>query len=203
MPGDVTAIVSAVDASSGLAGREQPREPEVENLRASVARDEDVLRLQIAMDDALVMRRGHARRHLRREIAGTLPGELPARQQRAQRLAFEQLRHHVGDVAIEADIEDRDDARMIERRGGLRFLREPRDAIRHARELGRQHLDGDLAMQPRIASAVDLAHGAGANAIDDLVRTEPSAGKQSHRANSIGRDPSQRHLAINRRSSAA
>ena len=39
-----------------------------------------------------------------------------------------------------------------------------------------QHLDRDLAAEPRVARAVDLAHPAGAERRDDLVGPQASAG---------------------------
>ena len=36
--------------------------------------------------------------------------------------------------------------------------------------LGGQNLDGDVAAEPRVARAIDLAHPAGAERRDDLVR---------------------------------
>jgi hypothetical protein len=39
------------------------------------------------------------------------------------------------------------------------------------RQLGREDLDGDLATEPRVAGAVDLAHSAGAERRQDFVRS--------------------------------
>ena len=44
-----------------------------------------------------------------------------------------------------------------------------------ARRLGGQHLERDVAAEPRVARAVDLAHAARAERGDDLVGAEPSA----------------------------
>jgi hypothetical protein len=41
-----------------------------------------------------------------------------------------------------------------------------------------EHLDGHFAIEPRIARAIDRAHGAGAERTDDFVETEPGAGRQ-------------------------
>ena len=45
---------------------------------------------------------------------------------RAQRLALEQLRHHVGHVAGDVHVEDGEDIGVIERGGGVGFLLESR-----------------------------------------------------------------------------
>jgi hypothetical protein len=76
---------------------DQFREAEIENLDVAVARDEHVLRLRVAMDDAAIVRG--------RQAACDLPGVVdcltrgqraPALQPRAQRRALEQFRDDVG-----------------------------------------------------------------------------------------------------------
>ena len=46
--------------------------------------------------------------------------------------------------------------------------------------LARQRLDGDVAAEPRVARAVDLAHAAGPETGHDLVLPEPSACRDVH-----------------------
>ena len=69
----------------------QLRQPEVEDLDAAVLRHEHVLRLQVAVDDALLVRRGQAVGDLHGEVDGLAGREPAAGQSAAQRLAFEQL----------------------------------------------------------------------------------------------------------------
>src|SRR5262245_16054275 len=69
---------------------------------------------------------------------------------------------------------------MVERGKHLRFPPESRKAIGIRRERVRQDLEGDVAIELRIASSIDLTHAAGADERDDLVRTEPGAGRQRH-----------------------
>ena len=47
-------------------------------------------------------------------------------------------------------------------------------------EVLRQHLDRDVALEPRVARAVDLAHAARAERRQDLVRAEALAGSEGH-----------------------
>ena len=63
---------------------------------------------------------------------------------------------------------------MIQRRHGSRLALE---AI--AEPLGRD-LDGHVAAHARIAGAVDLAHAAGAERRQDLVRSQVSSGRKRH-----------------------
>ena len=56
----------------------------------------------------------------------------------------------------------------------LRFALEARLAIRIVRERIRQHLQRDVAIQPRVARAIDLAHTPFADRGSELVRTQAS-----------------------------
>src|SRR5439155_18673664 len=71
--------------------------------------------------------------------------------------------------------------RMVERRRGPRLLLEAPQAVGIRRYRRRQYLDRDVALEPRIAGAVHLAHSAAANELRDCVRTDPHAGCQRHR----------------------
>ena len=48
-----------------------------------------------------------------------------------------------------------------------------------------QDLDRDVATQPRVARAVDVAHAARANQRDDFIGAEPRAGGEGHGATLI------------------
>jgi len=65
---------------------------------------------------------------------------------------------------------------MIQRREDLRFALESRQALGIGGEQIRQDLDGDVAMQPRVAGAIHLPHAARANGRNDFVRPEASTG---------------------------
>src|SRR5205814_10611152 len=95
---------------------------EVEYLRAFIVRDEDVFRLEIAMDDSPVMSG--------RQPAGDLdcvaddPGSRQgrARQQSTQRAALQQLVHDVGRALVLAGVVKDDDIRMVQGARGAGFL---------------------------------------------------------------------------------
>src|SRR5262245_37235759 len=72
-------------------------------------------------------------------------------------------------------------------------------SIRIRRELWRQDLDRDAAIEPRVARLVDLAHAARAQGREDLVRTEPETGAEGHRAHTDYRRVTMRLRASNRR----
>ena len=98
-----------------------PREAEVEDLDAPVVQEEEVLGLDVAVDDALVVRGGEALRHPRRVLGGLAHADRPLAQPRAHRLALEHLRHHEEPIALLAGVVDRDDVGVRERRHRLRL----------------------------------------------------------------------------------
>ena len=69
---------------------------------------------------------------------------------------------------------------MIQAAGRARFLLEPALAIGIARERRRQNLDRDLALQLRVAGAIDLPHAAGAEPAEDLESADSITRGQAH-----------------------
>ena len=53
----------------------------------------------------------------------------------------------------------------------------PGQAVRIVGELLRENLEGDVTIQFRVASAIHLAHSAGANQAEDFVGAEARAGR--------------------------
>ena len=95
---------------------------------------------------------------------------------RSRVFAFHQF-HHQG-VALEAV--DLRDVRMVQRGESLRLAGEPRGTVGVAREEMREDLDRDLALQLRVARAIDLTHTSSAERRDDFVRTDPVSGNERH-----------------------
>ena len=163
--------------ADGRVGLRELRETEVENLHAAVVRDEDVLRLQIAMDDALLVRGGEAVRDLHRvsfdEALRTRRSRpAVAAQPLAQRLALEQLRDDVRRAVVRADVVDREDVRMIQRRGRARLLLEARQTLGIGGERGGSTLMATSRPRRGIARAIDLAHPARPEQREDFVGAE-------------------------------
>ncbi len=74
-----------------------------------------------------------------------------------------------------ADVVERADVRMVELRDRAGFAVEPLAELRISGEGFGQDLDGDDAIEARVAGLVDLAHAAGAEGGEDLVRAEARA----------------------------
>ena len=90
-----------------------------------------------------------------------------------QRLAFEQFEYEVLGVVLSADVVQAADVRVIERRDRLGLALEPCAELRVTRQLRREHLHGDLAVEARIAGLIHLAHASGPDQGEDLVGAEP------------------------------
>ena len=137
--GDMYATVpmtprAAVDGDGlGLEGRiraDQFRQTEVEDLDPAVGGHEEVTRLDVAMDDPAIVRRGQTARDLTR-VVGRLAGrQRTAGHPVAQRFTVEKLSDEVRGAALDADVVDRQDVRMVESAGGSRFLLESAPTIR-------------------------------------------------------------------------
>jgi hypothetical protein len=81
---------------------------------------------------------------------------------------------------LSTDVEDGEDVRVIERARGLRFACESPQPPLVGGKRGRQHLHGDVAVEARISSAVDLAHAAGPDRSGDGVRPETGTSRERH-----------------------
>ena len=100
---------------AGLAALDlQLREAEVEDLDPPVLRQEQVLRLQVPVDDPLLVRRGESLRDLDGVVDRLADRERPGEQARPQRLALEQLRDDVRRVVVRPEVVDRRDVGVVE-----------------------------------------------------------------------------------------
>ncbi len=93
----------------------------------------------------------------------------------AQRLAVEQLLNEVVGPVLVPDIEYRRDVRVVQPGGGAGLLLEAGQPLRVGSELGWQHLDRDLALQPSVLGQPNLAHPACAELLEDEIRAELGA----------------------------
>ena len=99
----------------------------------------------------------------------------------ASRLLPAHVLHHDEIVAVRRlDLVNRDDVRVIERRGGVCFLDKPAAAIVVADAIGGNTLIATSRFEPWIAGAIHLAHPAGADEGEDLVRPECRTGRERH-----------------------
>ena len=115
-------------------GLSQLGEAEVENLGSSIFGDEEILRLQIAVDDSFFVGRRQAGSNLHGVIARLPRGDRSALQYFAQALAFEEFRNQIGISVLRSNVVQTQNVGMIQCRDGARFLLEATKAFRIARE---------------------------------------------------------------------
>ena len=85
------------------------------------------------------------------------------------------LHRVVAESAHLADVEDRDDVRVVQPGGGPRLVEEPPPAVRIGGGVRPQHLQGDGAVEADVDGLVDDAHPPPAQLADDPVAGDPAA----------------------------
>ena len=166
--------------------RAAPRErqllgqPEVQDLEAAVAGEEEVLGLEVPVDDAPPVRRGERLRGGGAPLRGTLARHGAALHPVAQRLTFEQLGDDEHDAVHLAHVVEREHTRVVERGHGARLALEATASAGIARHVGGQDLEGDVASEPGVTRPVDLAHAARAEGAPHLVRPQATSGLEGH-----------------------
>ena len=173
-------VVISADRAAGLGEPlvfGGPRQSEVHQIGEVVGRDENVLRLDVAV--------GHA------DLVGRVQGgsdladdsHRPRRAQRARPLqkpcqvsAFDQA-HLDEELPVDLPVVvDGDDMRFGQSAGGVGFPLQPRAKSRVVGQLRGDQLDGDDAPLAGVLGPVDLAHPASAQQLDQLVGAEPGSG---------------------------
>jgi len=96
-------------------------------------------------------------------------GDRAARDAPGEILAFDELHDERRRASALFEPVDGGNVRVIQRGQRLRFARQARQAVRIVGEDVGQDLDRDIAIQLRIAGAIDLAHSAFAQFGEDLV----------------------------------
>ena len=147
---------------------DQLREAEVGDLHAAVAIEQHVLRLDVAVHDAAVVRELQRVADLR-DDAQRLRGRQPSRALHLPQVhAVDELHQQVVQAARLAEVVDGDDVRVLKAREGARLAREALGEARVARDGGRQNLERDQSVEPRLPRLVDGAHAALADQFEDL-----------------------------------
>ena len=175
------------------------RDPEVGELDVAGAREEHVVRADIAVHQAqrATLQIARAMRvidgacDLGDDVDRDVAGQPRAAADHARQAgAVDVLHHEVEAVVVAPEVVDRHDAGMDEQRGDARLVDEPLDLRLRGARLGTgrwrpQPLHRDPAMEardPDVARQVDLAHPAGADRLADLVRSQPVRGGRHPRS---------------------
>jgi hypothetical protein len=136
---------------------------------------EHVRGLEVAVQHPLAVRGREAPSGLDEGRQHVAPGSRRLPQPLLQRAALDQLhRDHDPVLGIVVDVVDRHHVGVAEHGHGPRLANHARPAER-IHDLGTQHLERDLALQPGIVGAEHPAHAALTELLDDEVATEASA----------------------------
>ena len=146
-PGGVAAWRRSTGDASAF---ERLGEPEVEDLHPPVAGQEDVRGLEVAVDDALRVRRREPVADLAAQSRAPCARERAALQPVAQRLSLEQLGDEVRDVALVVPTSwTATIVGWLERGRRRAPPLEPPEPVGVARDVSRQDLDRDVAAEAR------------------------------------------------------
>ena len=124
VPIDVPICVSVASGRRRPRGADRLRDSEIGDDRGA-AREQHVVRLDVAMHDAALVRVAECLRHVLQNADDFGDRERAAREARAQRLAFDE-RHRVERQSVRvAGGQDRDDVRLLKRGDRLDLALEP------------------------------------------------------------------------------
>jgi hypothetical protein len=147
---------------------DRQRDPEIRHHRLAFLQ-QDIARLDIAVNHVAAVRVLQRRRHLRSDFDGLVHGQLPLdRESIAERLALDVGHHVKEETTCLAGVVERQDVRVLQVSGDLDLVQEPLGA-KHGGKFGVQHLDGDLAVVPDVVRKIDRRHAAAAELTLDRV----------------------------------
>ena len=159
-----------------LALRDELGDAEIEDLgreghvAAARGAEEDVLQLEVAVDDALLVGLLERVANLLEDLGDVAEREgAGAVQAVGQLLALEELHHQEGRVCLFVDAggDDLDNVVALDLGGGAGFQDEALADGRVGRELGGHHLEGALLAGAELLGDVDRAHAAGPQSLHD------------------------------------
>ena len=183
-----------VGAGQAAGVDEQLGDAEVHHLDLAEAGDGDVVRLQVAVDDVVGMGRADRREELLGDVERLVDGHAAlVLEDRAERLALDELHDDEERLVVLVEVVDAHDARVVEGRDGGRL------ALEAAPELGvagvgvAQDLDRHRDLEAGMEAPVDDAHRA---ATELSLDREPTEMVYQRSASSI-RGP--RHVEIPQR----
>src|SRR5665213_1852294 len=185
-------IAATVDRSTlGLFGREVRRgshdrtffgqlvfdrhrlgDAEVGDLYLAIARDQNVARLDVAVNDTVAMRVTEGRRDLRYQSRRMRRRERsPAAQHVGERRAVHQFHDNEVRAVVFAPVKDRHDVRMREVRRRLGFATEALDEQRVGAEFRIQSFQGHRTIEKGVLRPIDNGHTAAGDEVRYLIAT--------------------------------
>ena len=168
--------VTSGDEPSGLSAFASPKS---RTLTDAVRRALHVGRLQVPMDDALLVRRLERVGDLARDLERLVDGHGTLRDPLRESLAFDELQHEPAHAARLLEPVNVRDVGMIEGGQHLGLALEAREPFGIRGERLREDLDRDVASELRVLRPVNLSHASRAERREDLVGSEARAGERA------------------------
>ena len=155
---------------------------EVGDLGGALLVDEDVLRLDVAVDDAARVRGAERAGDLDRVGDRLVDRQAPhAADPLLERLALDVLEDDVGPAVLLARVDHADDVRVVELGDGARLAPEALELVGVRRDLAVHELDRDLALERRVERAIDRRHPTGADlGVEAVAAVEARADQRAH-----------------------
>jgi hypothetical protein len=132
------------------------------------------------MDDSLLVRRFEGLRDLLGDWQRFVDWNCAARNPLRQILTFDEFHHERANASTFLEAVDVRDVRVVERREDLRFSLEAGEPIGIGGEGVWQDFQRDIAIQLRIARAIDLAHAPRTESGENFVRTDSRTNGECH-----------------------
>ena len=142
---------------------------EVEHLGLAAAGDEQVGRLDVAMDDGGAVRGVERIGDLDAEVEQVVERQRAARDALLERLALEQLHHHEVLALLFADVVKDADVRVTQARDDAGFAEEALERLGDAAGFGGQELERDVAAEAGVFGFVDFSHAPAAELREEFV----------------------------------
>ncbi len=177
-----------VGAVSPFGVAEAFRDAEVEQLDA-IAAGEDVAGLEIAMDDADVVRGLDGVAHLEEELETCVEGHGLGGGEVDERQTGDEFHGEVhAAVGKGVEVMDLHDAGVVATGEQVGLVAQARHAVASVGEAGAQDLEGDGSAVCEVDGAIDAAHAAFAERLADAVRTDDGADERIRpgRAGDVG-----------------
>jgi hypothetical protein len=178
---DHHAVVGELDVARGRHVRHRigARDPEVDDARATISTDDDVARLEVAMDDPLAMRSREAAPRLHEHPHDLRPGPRPRAKPAIERAPIDELHRHERVTVVRVDVVDRDHVRMVQPRERLRLAKQPRTCSTARPRT--QELESDRAAELRIVGLHHNPHSALPSRSEHHVPPDPGGGRGATR----------------------
>ncbi len=150
-------------------GRHDFREAEIEDLGLAAIGDEDVCRLDVAMDDAFAVGGVEGVGHADRQVEQSIDRERAHGDAVLQGDALQKLHRDKGPAVVLVDVVNRADVRVVERTGGAGLALEALESRMVGGDVVGQEFQRDGAAELGVLGLVNDAHPAAAEPFGNAV----------------------------------